>query len=99
MKTADKLQKLWEKKHLNHLIYCLENHKDFYLDSFVFNGLNKGNDLIINERIITQEEVIQILALYYEDNIISYETPFGDFIYLVFTDMASDDVLILNELE
>lgn len=93
------LLKSWENKHFEHLVFCLENHKDYYTDSFSFDGISDENTLLIDGETVTREEVVKILAIYYLDETSGYQTPFGDFLYLAFTDLADSDVDILSVLE
>lgn len=89
----------WKNKHLQHLIFCLENYQDYYEDTFIYNGISKDGHIVINNSIIRVEEIIYTLGIYYEDNIEHYQTPFRDFIYLCFTDLVTDDVDILLVLD
>lgn len=89
----------WNEKHFQHFIYCLEHNNDYYEGSFTFQGRNKNNNLLIDDKVVTQDEVIKILATYYEDNACDYQTPLGDFLYLSFTDLATDDVDIFTILD
>ncbi len=97
--TYKKLLLLYKPIYQQHLIFCLNEYKDYYDDSFRFNGVDKRNNTIINDKVITPQDIAFILALYYEDSINDYQTPFGDFVYLCFTDLADKSVDILELLE
>lgn len=93
------LLKSWENKHLEHLIFCLENHKDYFADSFCFDGITEENILLIDGETVTKKTIVQSLATYYLNETSGYQTPFGDFLYLAFTDLIDSEADILSVLE
>ena len=93
------LTQLYKQTHQQHLIYCLEEHADYYEGSFSFDGVNKSGDIIVNGKPISKDEIIYTIAIYYEDETMDYQTPFKDFVYLCFTDLADESVDIFELLE
>jgi len=95
--TFQKLKQAWRYKHIKFLTFFLENHHDYYEGSFTYEK-GKGGDIIVNDKVLSDDDIVRTLTDYYED-IGDYETPFGDFLYLVFTDMVEEDVDILALLD
>ena len=93
------LTKAWSSKHFHHLIFCLENDILYYEGSFKYGGVDDEGFIVVDGKYIFVTEIIYTLSIYYEDNTLNYQTPFRDFIYLCFTDLATDDVDILSVLE
>ncbi len=98
MDTFTKLQQRWKEKHFKHLQYCLQYCTAYFEDHFEYQGMRKEG-LMIDGAFYTQEKIIELLANYYDDVGNSYQTSFGDALYLFFTDLVEDDVDILSELE
>ena len=98
MDTLTKLQKAWEPKHFDFLHHNLQYCQSYFEDHFEFQG-RKGDTLMIDGEVYTQEDLIKILSDYYEDSSSSYQTEFGDTLYLFFTDLVEDNVDILSEIE
>ena len=97
MDTFQKLQQAWKYKHIKFLTFFLEHHSDYYDGTFTYKCDGDG-DIIIDGVIMSDNHIIEVLANYYDDSG-DYETPFGDFLYLVFTDMVEGDVDILSLIE
>lgn len=95
--TYIKLSIAWREKHYSFLKWCFKYHKANYEDFFTFKGTNENNNLLLDDKIITQDEVVEILTIYYDDNTSNYQTFFGDFIYLCFTDLVTNEADILTE--
>ena len=97
MDTFEKLQQFWSDKHLEFLIFFLDNHSEFYEDGFLYRKSSDGTFCIDNDK-MHEEKIILILADYYDDKGLNLSS-FGDFLYLVFTDMVEDNVDILSQIE
>jgi len=93
------LTQAWRGKHFEHLVFCLENDILYYEGTFRYGGVDDEGFIVVNGQCIFVAEIIYTIAIYYEDNIKNYQTPFRDFIYLCFTELVTDDVDILEELE
>ena len=98
MDTFTKLQQAWKPKHFDHLLYCLQYCQAYFEDHFEYQG-RRGDTLMIDGEVYTQEDLIKILGKYYEDSSSDYQSEFGDTLYLFFTDLVEDDVDILSEID
>lgn len=98
MDTFTRLEKLWKPKHFEHLLYCLKYCEAYFQDAFEYQE-RKGNGILIDGKVYSQHEIVQILSEYYLDSTNGYQTLFGDVLYLFFTDLVEDDVDILSELD
>ena len=98
MDTLTKLQQAWKPKHFEHLLYCLQYCQSYFEDHFEYQG-RRGDTLMIDGEVYTQEDLIKILSDYYDDRSSDYATEFGDTLYVFFTDLIEDDVDILAEIE
>jgi hypothetical protein len=98
-RSYEALAQLYQDIHQCHLIHCLQNHSEYYSGSFSYDGLTSAGGIIINNGVINRSEIIYTIALYYDDDILDYQTPFGDFVYLCFTDLADEAVNLLELLD
>lgn len=97
--TYEMLTRAWRSKHFHHLVFCLENDILYYEGTFKYGGVDDEGFIVVDGKCIFVTEIIYTIAIYYEDNALNYQTPFRDFIYLCFTDLVTDDVDILEELD
>ncbi|NOR55175.1 MAG: hypothetical protein GQ531_03105 [Sulfurovum sp.] len=98
MNTFRRLEELWEAKHFEHLFYCLEYCQSYFEDHFEYGGRKEGV-IIVDDKVYTQHDIVQILCDYYTDSTNDYQSAFGDILYLFFTDLVEDDVDILSDLD
>ena len=98
MDTFEQLQQLWKPKHLKHLRYCLKYCQAYFEDHFMYEGDSKDG-VIIDGVVYDESKLIENLSNYYLDQNNDYFSAFGDFLYLIFTDLVEDDVDILQELD
>lgn len=98
MDTFAKLESLWRPKHFKHVLFCLKYCAAYFENSFEYRG-RKEDTLIIDGEVYTQHDIVKILSEYYTDSNNDYPCPFGDAVYLFFTDLVEDDVDILSELD
>ena len=95
----ERLDALYLPVHQEHLVYCLREQSGYYEGSFNFEGVDEVGDVIIDGKVIKRAEIIYTLGIYYKDEIMDYQTPFRDFVYLCFTDLADESMDIFELLE
>ena len=98
MDTLKLLQQHWKPIHYKHLIHCLTYCRSYFEDSFTYQGM-RDNCIILDGEYFCQDQIIALLATYYDDIGNNYQTSFGDTLYLFFTDLVEDDVDILTAIE
>ena len=64
MNTLTKLQQAWKPKHFEHLLYCLQYCQSYYENRITYQG-RRGDTLMIEGEVYTQEDLIKILNDYY----------------------------------
>ena len=98
MDTLTLLKNHWQSKHFEHLQYCFRYCSFYFEDHLDYQGVKNGG-LCIDGKTYMPEDIVKILAAYYEDKTSDYQSAVGDIFYLFFTDLVDDDVDILSVLE
>ncbi len=95
-------EKIEELITIDHMLFLYESlHDETFRDKIKLIELDMTTgDILINcSNKITINDVIKILAEYYTDEGVGYQSSIGDMVYMCFTDMVEDEYDILSEVE